>query len=76
MTVQQRFLANLLRQTGLFTEAQLDILLKADLSENNGIAGAVTRLEMAKEAEFLEKFAREQFLLQRRGEDVFVIERK
>ena len=26
--------------------------------------------------EFLEKFAREQFLLQRRGEDVFVIERK
>ena len=52
MTVQQRFLANLLRQTGLFTEAQLDILLKADLSENNGIAGAVTRLEMAKEAEF------------------------
>ena len=57
MTVQQRFLANLLRQTGLFTEAQLDILLKADLSENNGIAGAVTRLEMAKEAEFLEKFA-------------------
>ena len=57
MTVQQRFLANLLRQTGLFTEAQLDILLKADLSENNGIAGAVTRLEMAKEAAFLEKFA-------------------
>ena len=26
--------------------------------------------------EFLEKFAREQFLLQRRGEDVYVIERK
>lgn len=26
--------------------------------------------------EFLEKFARESFLLQRRGEDVYVIERK
>lgn len=57
MTMHQSFLANLLRRTGLFTEAQLEILLKADLTENNGITGAVVRLEMAKEAEFLEKFA-------------------
>ncbi len=57
MNVQQTFLANLLRRTGLFTEAQLEILLKADLAESNGITGAVVRLEMAKEAEFLEKFA-------------------
>lgn len=57
MNVQQTFLANLLRRTGLFNEAQLEILLKADLAEGNGIAGAVVRLEMAKEAEFLEKFA-------------------
>ena len=57
MNVQQTFLTNLLRRTGLFTEAQLEILLKADLTEGNGIAGAVVRLEMAKEAEFLEKFA-------------------
>lgn len=57
MNVQQTFLANLLRRTGLFNEAQLEILLKAGLAEGNGIAGAVVRLEMAKEAEFLEKFA-------------------
>ena len=57
MNAQQTFLANLLRRTGLFTEAQLEILLKADLSETNGITGAVVRLEMAKEPEFLEKFA-------------------
>ena len=57
MNNQQFFLSNLLRRTGLFTEAQLEILLNADLTEENGIVGAVTRLEMAKEAEFLEKFA-------------------
>jgi type II secretion system protein E len=57
MNAQQTFLANLLRRTGLFTEAQLEILLKADLTEENGITGAVVRLEMAKEPEFLEKFA-------------------
>jgi type II secretion system protein E len=41
----------------LFTPAQLDILVHADLSDG-GITGAVVRLEMAREAEFLEKFAK------------------
>lgn len=51
------FLASLLRKTGLFTEAQLAILLSADMSDGKGLPGAVVRLEMAKESDFLEKFA-------------------
>lgn len=57
MTAQQTFLANLLRKTGLFTDAQLEILLQADLSDGAGLPGAVVRLEMAKESVFLEKLA-------------------
>ncbi len=57
MNVQKKFLANLLRKTQLFTEPQIEILLNADMSEGNGLPGAVARLEMAKEGAFLEKFA-------------------
>ncbi|MGN1326262.1 MAG: GspE/PulE family protein [Candidatus Spyradenecus sp.] len=57
MTAQQAFLANLLRKTGLFSEPQLEHLLAADLSDGRGLPGAVARLELAKEADFLEKFA-------------------
>lgn len=56
MSVQTNFLMNLLKRTGLFTPAQLEILSTADLSEG-GITGAIVRLEMAREADFLEKFA-------------------
>lgn len=51
------FLASLLRKTGLFSDAQLEILLAADMSDGKGLPGAVVRLEMAKESEFLERFA-------------------
>lgn len=51
------FLATLLRKTGLFSDAQLEILLNADMSDGRGLPGAVARLEMAKEGEFLERFA-------------------
>ena len=51
------FLASLLRKMGLFSDAQLEILLAADMSDGKGLPGAVVRLEMAKESEFLEKFA-------------------
>ncbi len=57
MTVQKKFLANLLRKTELFSEPQIEILLNADMSDGKGLPGAVVRLEMAKEAVFLEKFA-------------------
>ncbi len=57
MNAQMKFLANLLRKTQLFTEPQIEILLQADMSEGNGLPGAITRLEMAKESVFLEKFA-------------------
>ncbi len=55
MTAQQLFLANLLKKTGLFKDAQIEILLNADLAE--GLPAAVARLEMAREADFLEKLA-------------------
>ena len=55
MTAQQTFLANLLKRTGLLSDAQVEILLNADLGE--GIPKAVARLEMAKEGEFLERLA-------------------
>ena len=54
MNAQQTFLAKILRQAGL-SEAQVEILLGADLSE--GLAAAVARLEMAKEADFLARLA-------------------
>ena len=57
MTVQQTFLANLLRKTELFSEAQLQRLVEASSSSEGGITGAVVRLELAKEAEFLAKLA-------------------
>ncbi|MDO5462617.1 MAG: GspE/PulE family protein [bacterium] len=56
MSLQNNFLMNLLKRTGLFTPAQLEILSTADLSDG-GITGAIVRLEMAREADFLEKFA-------------------
>ena len=55
MTAQQLFLANLLKKTGLFKDAQIEILLNADLAE--GLPAAVARLEMAREVDFLEKLA-------------------
>ena len=55
MTTQQMYLANLIKRTGLFNDAQIEILLNADLSD--GLPAAVARLEMAKEAEFLERLA-------------------
>ncbi len=57
MSMQPKFLLSLLRRTGLFNEAQLEILSTADISDGKGIAGAIVRLEMARESEFLEKFA-------------------
>ncbi len=56
MTPQQLFLSNLLRQTNLFTEAQITRLLASDLHEG-GLTATVARLEMAKPAEFLSRFA-------------------
>ena len=55
MTTQQMYLANLIKRTGLFNDAQIEILLNADLSD--GLPAAVARLEMAKESEFLERLA-------------------
>ncbi len=56
MTPQQTFLSNLLKQTGLFNEAQITRLLASDLSEG-GLPATVARLEMAKPAAFLQRFA-------------------
>lgn len=55
-TANQPFLAALLRQTGLFTDAQIARILASDLTEG-GIPGAVTRLELAKPADFLRRLA-------------------
>ena len=55
MNPKQQILATLLKRTGLFTDAQVEILLGADLTD--GLAAAVTRLEMAKESDFLERLA-------------------
>ena len=57
MTAQQTFLANLLRKTGLFKDSQLESLLSADMSDGKGLTGAVVRLELARESDFLEKLA-------------------
>ena len=57
MNVPNPFLAGLLRKTGLFTDAQIETLLQADLSDGKGLPGAVARLELAKESVFLEKLA-------------------
>ncbi len=56
MTDQPPFLTALLKQTGLFTDAQIARILASDLSEG-GIPGAVTRLELAKPADFLCRLA-------------------
>ena len=53
MNPKQQILATLLKRTGLFTDAQVEILLAANLTD--GLAAAVTRLEMAKESDFLER---------------------
>ena len=55
MNPKQQILANLLKRTGLLNDAQVEILLAADLSD--GLPATVARLEMAKEADFLQKFA-------------------
>lgn len=55
MNTSDALLTHLLKQTGLFTEFQVQSLLSADLSDGRGIPGAVVRLEMAKEEDFLRK---------------------
>ena len=55
MNPKQQILATLLKRTGLFTDPQVEILLAANLTD--GLAAAVTRLEMAKESDFLERLA-------------------
>ena len=55
MNPKQQILANLLKRTGLLNDAQVEILLASDLSE--GLPATVARLEMAKEADFLQRFA-------------------
>ena len=55
MNPKQQILANLLKRTGLLNDAQVEILLAADLSD--GLPSTVARLEMAKEADFLQRFA-------------------
>lgn len=57
MNAQQSFLANLLRKTALFTEPQIVHLLETARSDGKSLPATVASLGMAKEADFLEKFA-------------------
>lgn len=57
MNAQQLFVTNLLRKTELFNDTQIAMLLSADLSDEQGLTGAVVRLEMAKADVFLRKLA-------------------
>lgn len=56
MTVQpDAFVALILKRTGLFTDLQIKHVLAADRSEDATIAGAVVRLGLAREDDFLKK---------------------
>ncbi|NLG01084.1 MAG: hypothetical protein GX565_13175, partial [Lentisphaerae bacterium] len=49
------FAALVLKKTGLFTDLQIEHVLAADRSDGTGITGAVVRLGLAREDEFLRK---------------------
>ncbi len=47
--------ALMLKKTGLFTDTQISSVLAADHSDGTGVAGAVVRLGLAREGDFLRK---------------------
>lgn len=57
MNAQQSFLANLLRKTALLTEPQIIHLLETARSNGESLPATVARLGLARESDFLEKFA-------------------
>jgi len=49
------FVVLILKKTGLFTDVQLSQILSADRSDGTGVVGAVVRLGLAREDDFLKK---------------------